>query len=109
MKQTFLTILRTSIAKYFMRLRELIRKADEASPPKSYCTSTPKDQMSASWKASCKSRALVTRDGKKSHKLGPLPSSRTTVGGKKIKGAAHGGPLPDYGSGSKSKSKRKKK
>ena len=65
----------------------------EASPSRSYC----------------KSRALVTRDGKKSHKLGPKKGSRVTVGGKKIKGAAHGGPLPDYGSGSKSASKSKKK
>lgn len=81
----------------------------DASPTRSYCTTTPKDQMSASWAASCKSRALVTRDGKKSHKLGPKKSSRVTVGGKKIKGAAHGGPLPDYGSGSKSASKKKKK
>ena len=74
--------------------------ATEATPTKSYCKTTPKDQMSASWAASCKSRGLVTRDGNKSHKLGPKPSSRTTVGGKRIKGEKYNGPLPHYGSGS---------
>jgi hypothetical protein len=56
--------------------------------------------MGASALASCKSRGHVTRDGNKSHKLGPKASSRTKVGGKKIKGEKYNGPLPSYGSGS---------
>ena len=74
-----------------MRLRELI--ASEAKPTRSYCKNTPKDQMSASWKASCKSRAFITRDGRKSHKIG---KKRVTVGGKRIKGEPYNGPLPNY-------------
>jgi len=56
--------------------------------------------MGVSDLASCKSRGHVTRDGSKSHKLGPQSSSRTKVGGKKIRGEKYGGPLPHYGSGS---------
>jgi hypothetical protein len=77
-----------------MKISEII--TSEAKPSRSYCKNTPKDQMSASWKASCKSRGIVRRDGNKSHKLGPKASSRTTVGGKRIKGAAYNGPLPDW-------------
>lgn len=78
-----------------MKIREIIDASlGEAKPSKSYCLKTPKNKMSNSWLSSCKSRALVTRDGKKSHKIG---NSRITVGGKKIKGAKYGGPLPDYG------------
>ena len=79
----------------------------EATPSPSYCKKTPKDEMSASWKASCKSQGLARRDGKKSHKK--PGGKRVTMGGKSIKGRAHGGWIPDYGSGSKSASKKKKK
>jgi hypothetical protein len=49
--------------------------------------------MSNSALSSCKSRGLVARDGKKSHKIG---KHRTKVGGKRIKGKKYGGPLPDW-------------
>jgi len=69
----------------------------EGAPSKSYCKKTPKKKMGVSALASCKSRGLVARDGKKSHKIG---KKRVKVGGKKIKGEKAGGPLPHYGSGS---------
>lgn len=65
----------------------------EGKPSKSYCKSTPKGKMSNSALSSCKSRGLVARDGKKSHKIG---KHRTKVGGKRIKGKKYGGPLPDW-------------
>lgn len=74
-----------------MKINEIVTR--EATPSSTYCRNTPKSRMSASWKASCKSQGLVARDGKKSHKIG---NKRTKVGGRRIKGKAHGGPLPDW-------------
>ena len=56
-------------------------------------SSKPNSALGASALASCKSQGMRTRSGKKSHKVG---KKRVTVGGKKIKGKSHGGPLPDY-------------
>ena len=56
-------------------------------------SSRPNDSLGASALASCKSQGLRKREGKKSHKIG---KRRVTVGGKKIKGRDHGGPLPDW-------------
>jgi len=84
-----------------MRITEILdteQDVEEAKPSKSYCTTTPTDKMSASWRASCKSRGHIARKGKKSHKL--PGGERKTVDGKKIKGQKYGGPLPHYGSGS---------
>lgn len=53
----------------------------------------PISKLGASAAASCKSQGYRARSGKKSHKVG---KSRITVDGRKIKGAAYGGPLPDY-------------
>jgi hypothetical protein len=66
---------------------------------KKLCLSSTSDKdLGASALASCKSQGLRARDGKKSHLIGHGSSKvRVTVGGKKIKGKAHGGPLPDYG------------
>jgi hypothetical protein len=63
------------------------------------CLSTVSDSdLGASALASCKSQGLRARDGNKSHLIGHGNSKvRIKVGGKKIKGKAHGGPLPDYG------------
>jgi hypothetical protein len=63
------------------------------------CLSTVADKdLGASALASCKSQGLRARDGKKSHLIGHGKSKvRVVVGGKKIKGKEHGGPLPDYG------------
>jgi hypothetical protein len=64
----------------------------QASP--SLCRSSrPNSKLGASALASCKSQGLRTRSGKKSHKVG---KRRIKVGGKKIKGKAYGGPLPDW-------------
>ncbi len=59
-------------------------------------SSKPNSKIGASALASCKSQGLRTRSGDKSHKIG---KKRVTVGGKKIRSKEHGGPLPDYGSG----------
>ena len=56
-------------------------------------SSTPNNKLGASALASCKSQGYRRREGKKSHKIG---KRRITVGGKKIKGKDHGGPLPDW-------------
>jgi len=72
-----------------MKLHEVIGPA----PVKICKSSKPDSELPASWLASCKSKGLRSRSGKKSHKIG---KKRTTVGGKKIKGAKYGGPLPDY-------------
>ena len=56
-------------------------------------SSTPNNKLGASALASCKSQGYRRREGKKSHKIG---KRRVTVGGKKIKGKDHGGPLPDW-------------
>lgn len=80
-----------------MRIKEITERLDkdveEGKPSKGYCQDTPKYKMGASALASCKSQGLVSRDGKKSHKVG---SKRIKVGGRRIKGKAHGGPLPDW-------------
>jgi len=88
-------IQQTSIAnaKYFMKVYEVV----EATPSKSYCKNTPKHKMSASWASSCKSQGLITRDGDKSHLMGSgKKKKRQRVGGRRIKGAKYGGPLPDW-------------
>jgi hypothetical protein len=90
-----------------MRVDELLeteQDLEDWQASSSLCKSSkPNSAIGASALASCKSQGLRSRSGKKSHKLGPKPSSRTTMGGKKIKGKAYGGPLPDYGSGTTKK------
>ena len=76
-----------------MRILEIYSTDENIGPaPKGVC-SKPASDLPASWIASCKSQGLRSRDGKKSHKIG---KRRITVGGKKIKGKQHGGPLPDW-------------
>ena len=77
-----------------MRLWEFDITADEGQASKKLCLSKRSDKsLGASQLASCRSQGLRARKGKKSHKVG---HKRVTVGGMKIKGKAHGGPLPDY-------------
>ena len=80
-----------------MRIDEVLQSEDdldEWQALKELCRSSrPNSSLGASALASCKSQGLRTRSGKKSHKVG---KKRITVGGKKIKGKSHGGPLPDY-------------
>ncbi len=82
-----------------MKILELNKELDdeinvEWQASKELCRSSrPNDALGASALASCKSQGLRSREGKKSHKIG---KRRITVGGKKIKGKSHGGPLPDW-------------
>lgn len=80
-----------------MRIDEVLSHQDdieEWAASKELCKSTRSDaSLGASALASCKSQGYRRRDGKKSHKIG---KKRVTVGGRKIKGKKHGGPLPDY-------------
>ena len=82
-----------------MKIVELNTELDseinnEWQASKKLCRSSrPNDSLGASALASCKSEGLRKREGKKSHKIG---KRRVTVGGKKIKGKDHGGPLPDW-------------
>lgn len=76
-----------------MKIREITENLDEKAARK-LCLSTKTDaELGASNLSSCKSQGLRARDGKKSHKIG---NKRITVGGKKIKGKAYGGDLPDW-------------
>ena len=70
---------------------------DEGGPAsRSLCLSKKSNsQLGASQLASCKSQGLRAREGEKSHKF--KDGKRVKVGGHKIKGKAHGGPLPDWG------------
>ena len=78
-----------------MKIVDICNEAElEAQAPKKLCRSSrPDSDLGASQLASCKSQGLRSRSGKKSHKIG---KKRVTVGGKRIKGKAHGGPLPDW-------------
>jgi len=76
-----------------MKIAELVEPVEEKASAKLCKSSRPDSDLGASNLASCKSQGYRRREGKKSHKIG---KSRVTVGGKKIKGKAHGGPLPDW-------------
>ena len=78
-----------------MKIIDICNEAElEAQASAKLCSSSiPNSKLGASNLASCKSQGLRSRSGKKSHKIG---KKRVTVGGKKIKGKAHGGPLPDW-------------
>lgn len=61
---------------------------------KELCNSRKSDEaLGASMLASCKSQGLRARDGNKKHHI---RGKWVKVGGKKIKGKAYGGPLPDW-------------
>lgn len=78
-----------------MKIREITENIDlDEKASRKLCLSTKTDaELGASNLSSCKSQGLRARDGKKSHKIG---RKRITVGGKKIKGKAYGGDLPDW-------------
>lgn len=98
-----------------MRVDELIEGREQDvmdwKASRDLCTgSKPDSAIGASALASCKSQGLRRRSGNKSHLIrssGKQKASRVTMGGKKIRGKKYGGNIPDYGSGSKSKSKKK--
>lgn len=80
-----------------MRLDELFTKdedIEEWKASKELCKSPRSNSsLGASALASCKSQGYRRREGGKSHKVG---NKRTKVGGRKIRGKAYGGPLPDW-------------
>lgn len=78
-----------------MKIREITENFDlDEKASRKLCLSTKTDaELGASNLSSCKSQGLRARDGKKSHLVG---RKRITVGGKKIKGKAYGGDLPDW-------------
>jgi hypothetical protein len=81
----------------FVTQEEMDMLDEKAS--KALCKSSKSNKdLGASNLASCKSQGWRAREGNKSHLVGHGKSGvRITVGGKKIKGKAYGGPLPDYG------------
>ena len=79
-----------------MRVEQLLlddTDLDELFTGAKASTCKKKTDIGASARASCKSKGLMPREGNKSHKIG---KRRVKVGGKRIKGKAHGGPLPDW-------------
>lgn len=78
-----------------MKVIEILENLElDEKASRKLCVSTKSDaELGASNLSSCKSQGLRARDGKKSHLVG---KSRTTMGGKRIKGKKYGGPLPDY-------------
>lgn len=77
----------------FITQEELTQFDEKAS--RALCLSTKSNkELGASNLASCKSQGLRAREGNKSHKIG---KKRITVGGKKLKGAAYGGGIPNWG------------
>jgi hypothetical protein len=82
-----------------MKINEFVSddelKALDEKASRALCLSTKSNKdLGSSNLASCKSQGLRAREGKKSHLVG---KKRITVGGKKIAGKSHGGPLPDWG------------
>jgi hypothetical protein len=90
-RKQFLTSLKESLKNKGFTLK----KIEERGPtPRSVCLSKKSDaSLGASQLSSCKSQGLRARDTKKSVKIG---KKRVKLQGKKIKGKAHGGPLPDW-------------
>jgi hypothetical protein len=87
-----------------MRLDEIFTNEDdieEWKASKELCKSPRSGaSLGASALASCKSQGYRRREGGKTHKIG---DKRIKVSGRKLKGAAYGGPLPDYGTRKKLK------
>lgn len=85
-----------------MKIEDLLaeneQELDDWQATRSLCKSSkPNSALGASALASCKSQGFRSREGNKSHKIGKGKDSRTKMAGKKIKGKAYGGPLPDWG------------
>jgi hypothetical protein len=78
-----------------MRIIEIIdiNIAENIGPaPRGVC-SKPASALPASWLSSCKSQGKKKRTGARRQKIG---NKTVRVAGKRIKGQAYGGPLPDY-------------
>ncbi len=76
-----------------MKIYEVLGTDENIGPAPSGVCSKPKSSLPASWVSSCKSKGKMKRSGNRSEKI----RGRTQkVAGKRIKGKAYGGPLPDY-------------
>jgi len=78
-----------------MRLYEFTTPTKEEGPSSNaLCAKARKGiNIGASQEASCKSQGKLKRDTGKTAKVG---HKRIKLDQKKVKGKAHGGPLPDY-------------
>ena len=103
MAQCLRMVGKRSVINIVMKIFEFVTQEEmdalDERASKELCKSSKSNkELGASNLASCKSQGLRSREGGKSHLIGHGKSSvRITVGGKKIKGKAYGGPLPDYG------------
>ena len=78
-----------------MKITEIIdpRTFENIGPaPRGVC-SRPASSLPASWVSSCKSQGKKKRTGNRKEKI---KGKTIRVSGKRIKGKAYGGPLPDY-------------
>jgi len=76
-----------------MKIHEVYNTDENIGPAPAGVCSRPKNQLPASWIASCKSKGRMKRTGERKQKIG---GKTQKVAGKRIKGKAYGGPLPDY-------------
>ena len=83
----------------YMRVDELLTEESDLvdwQASRSLCKSSkPNSALGASALASCKSQGYRRRSHKRKFKVA-ANKPRQSVKGRKIKGAAYGGPLPDY-------------
>jgi len=76
-----------------MKIYEVYNTDENIGPAPAGVCSRPKSKLPASWISSCKSKGKMKRTGNRSEKIG---GKTKKVAGKRIKGQAYGGPLPDY-------------
>jgi hypothetical protein len=80
-----------------MRVDEVLTREDDVEEwkaSKELCKSSRgNNSLGASALASCKSQGYRRRDSKVKHTIG---KKRQNISGRKIKGKAYGGPLPDW-------------
>ena len=76
-----------------MKIYEVYNTDENIGPAPASACSRPAKDLPASWISSCKSQGKMKRTGNRVAKLG---GKTKKVAGKRIKGKAYGGPLPDY-------------
>ena len=76
-----------------MKIFEIYNTDENIGPAPASACSRPAKDLPASWISSCKAQGKRKRTGNRNEKI----RGRTQkVAGKRIKGKAYGGPLPDY-------------
>jgi hypothetical protein len=78
---------------YAMKIYEVYNTDENIGPAPAGVCSRPKSKLPASWISSCKSKGRMKRTGERKQKI---HGKTQKVAGKRIKGRAYGGPLPDY-------------